>query len=320
MESNYSSSDESGTDQQPAAATPQISKKQALKNWMQFDMAEDLAQSLVANQFLRPTDVQAQSLVYLNAHIDMVVAAKTGQGKTLCFGIPVLDLLCKRLMKEDKEFTTVKALVVSPTRELAIQINDHLQAVIPVEHEQKIKLCPIVGGMSIQKQERLLSYRPTIIVATPGRLWELLNERGNEYLTQELPLIDVLVLDEADRMIEDGHFKELKLILDFIYSKRVEYKKHALNKAKGVVEAKELTVEQQNKKQYKEDILNYTKKHGVKKEDFGLKSIEKKGVGKIDMSQIVDLYDEEGMLEEIDADNLVIDADREEADEEVKVE
>ena len=71
--------------------------------------------------------------------------------------------------------------------------------------------------MSIQKQERFLSYEPTIIIATPGRLWELLNDKMNAYLQNELPMIDVLVLDEADRMIEDGHFKELKFLLDFIY-------------------------------------------------------------------------------------------------------
>ncbi len=88
--------------------------------------------------------------------------------------------------------------------------------------------------MSIQKQERLLSYEPTIIVATPGRIWELLNERNNEYLVKNLPLIDVLVLDEADRMIEDGHFKELKLLLEFIYTKRVEFKKTAVNQFKKI--------------------------------------------------------------------------------------
>lgn len=152
----------------------------------------------------------------------MVIAAKTGQGKTLCFGIPILDLLIKRLVKEaDSEelqpYKNIKALIMSPTRELAIQIKDHLQAIIPVDYQEKIKLCPIVGGMSIQKQERLLSYEPTIIVATPGRLWELMNERMNPYLQSELPMIDVLVLDEADRMIEDGHFKEMKFILDYIY-------------------------------------------------------------------------------------------------------
>ena len=218
---------------------PVVNKKQAIKNWMQFEMAEELAESLVANRFVQPTEVQKQSLVFLNGHIDMVIAAKTGQGKTLTFGIPVLDLLIKKMQKdvqnsgEPEEFKQLKALVMSPTRELAIQIKDHLQAIVPVQYQDKIKLCPLVGGMSVQKQERLLSYSPTIIVATPGRLWELLNDRMNPYLQSELPLIDVLVLDEADRMIEDGHFKEMKLILDYIYSKRVEFKKLKLLKLRN---------------------------------------------------------------------------------------
>ncbi len=74
---------------------------------------------------------------------------------------------------------------------------------------------------------------PTIVVATPGRLWELINERQNEYLCSELPMIDVLVLDEADRMIEDGHFKEMKYILDFIYRRRVDIRKIRMNKQKS---------------------------------------------------------------------------------------
>ena len=100
-------------------------------------MSEELAESLVANKFMQPTDVQAQSLVFLNAHVDMVIAAKTGQGKTLTFGIPILDLLIKRLVKEQEsedleEYKNIKALIMSPTRELAIQIKDHIQAIIPV--------------------------------------------------------------------------------------------------------------------------------------------------------------------------------------------
>ena len=75
--------------------------------------------------------------------------------------------------------------------------------------------------MSIQKQQRLLKYKPAIVIATPGRLWELMNELKDPYLVNGLPMIDILVLDEADRMIADGHFKELKFILNHIYSKRV---------------------------------------------------------------------------------------------------
>jgi len=90
--------------------------------------------------------------------------------------------------------------------------------VIPVTKEKQIKVATIVGGMSIQKQLRLLSYKPAIIVATPGRLWELISEHELEYLVKGLPLIDVLVLDEADRMIADGHFKEMRDILAHIYT------------------------------------------------------------------------------------------------------
>lgn len=87
--------------------------------------------------------------------------------------------------------------------------------------------------MSVQKQQRLLSYQPAIVIATPGRLWELIDEIMDPYLVNGLPLIDTLVLDEADRMIADGHFKELRLILEHIYVKRVQFKKEALKFNKG---------------------------------------------------------------------------------------
>lgn len=99
-----------------------------------------------------------------------------------------------------------------------------INAVIPSDYEDDIKTCCLVGGMSIQKQKRLLSYKPSIIIATPGRLWELMDEHQDAYLANGLPLIDVLVMDEADRMVADGHFKELKFILNHIYQKRVKQK------------------------------------------------------------------------------------------------
>lgn len=74
-------------------------KADALKNWTQFEVSDDLAESLVANNFRKPTIVQGQSLVHLKTHVDMIIAAKTGQGKTLCFGIPIIDLIVRRLDK-----------------------------------------------------------------------------------------------------------------------------------------------------------------------------------------------------------------------------
>lgn len=127
----------------------------------------------------------------------------------------------------------MRALILSPTRELALQIKEMINAVIPMEHQDTIKTCCLVGGMSVQKQQRLLSYNPAIIIATPGRLWELLDDKQEPYLVNGLPLIDVLVMDEADRMVADGHFKEMHKILDYIYTKRVQFKKQ-ITKGKDV--------------------------------------------------------------------------------------
>ncbi len=157
------------------------------QDWSTFEVEHKLIESLQANSFFHPTEVQARSLVYLQTKVDMVIAARTGQGKTLCFGVPILDMCLKKIDKakeraEEKgeeckfSFDGVVSLILSPTRELAIQIKDMIEAVIPVEHQETIKIASIVGGMSIQKQQRLLSYKPAIIVATPGRLWELMND------------------------------------------------------------------------------------------------------------------------------------------------
>ena len=215
------------------------------QDWSTFEVRESLIESLQANSFQHPTEVQARSLVYLQNHVDLVIAARTGQGKTLCFGIPILDLCIdkiekakERAEKKGKEapekfvFDRVAGLILSPTRELAIQIKDMIENVIPVDYQEQIKVASLVGGMSIQKQQRLLSYNPAIIVATPGRLWELMNEQMESYLLDTLPLVDVLVLDEADRMIADGHFKEMRDILAHIYTQRLQMKTNKLMPAR----------------------------------------------------------------------------------------
>lgn len=76
----------------------------------------------------------------------------------------------------------IEGLIMSPTRELAIQIKDHIEAVIPTEYSEAVKVVALVGGMSIEKQLRLLKAKPAIIVATPGRLWELMSEYKVDYL------------------------------------------------------------------------------------------------------------------------------------------
>ncbi|KAJ6719329.1 ATP-DEPENDENT RNA HELICASE DDX24 [Salix purpurea] len=105
----------------------------------------------------------------------------------------------------------LRALIITPTRELAIQVTDHIKE---AAHGINIRVVSIVGGMSTEKQERLLKTRPGIIVGTPGRLWELMS--GGEKHLVELHSLSFFVLDEADRMIENGHFRELQSIIDML--------------------------------------------------------------------------------------------------------
>ena len=107
----------------------------------------------------------------------------------------------------------LRALIITPTRELAMQVCDMLKQV--AKHAPEIDITPVVGGMSLQKQERLLRRRPEVVVATPGRLWELMHQQGHEHFL-DLGRLNFLVLDEADRMVERGHFAELHNIIDIL--------------------------------------------------------------------------------------------------------
>ncbi|MBN3305089.1 DDX24 helicase, partial [Amia calva] len=102
-------------------------------------------------------------------------------------------------------------LVLTPTRELAVQVKHHIDAVAQFTG---IKTAIIVGGMAPQKQARMLNRRPEIVIATPGRLWELIKERHPHLLN--LKKLRCLVIDEADRMVEKGHFAELENLLEML--------------------------------------------------------------------------------------------------------
>ena len=186
-----------------------------------------------------PTPIQSACLpAALHGRKDVVGAAETGSGKTLAFGLPILQ----RLMQERDDQATADyavqvataaynaaggktkasggnakperdlfALIIAPTRELSNQVAEMLKAVAPSD----VGIVSLVGGMSIDKQRRLLSRRPEIVVGTPGRLWEFCSDGMTPYLTQ-MSSIQFLVLDEVDRMVEAGHFRELRSILNLI--------------------------------------------------------------------------------------------------------
>ncbi|XP_072348685.1 ATP-dependent RNA helicase DDX24 isoform X1 [Scyliorhinus torazame] len=111
-------------------------------------------------------------------------------------------------------------LVLTPTRELAVQVKHHIDAVTKFTG---IRTATIVGGMAAQKQERVLNCRPEIVIATPGRLWELIKERHPHLC--HLKQLRCLVIDEADRMVEKGHFAELSQLLELLHEKEYHPKR-----------------------------------------------------------------------------------------------
>ena len=115
------------------------------------------------------------------------------------------------LKKGERRNGLLRALILTPTRELAIQVRNHLQALAKFTD---IKIVAIVGGMAVQKQIRLLGQAPEVIVATPGRLWDIYQE-GHHHLAQ-LAKLAYLAIDETDRMIEKGHFEEVQNLLEVI--------------------------------------------------------------------------------------------------------
>ncbi|KAJ9083634.1 ATP-dependent RNA helicase [Entomophthora muscae] len=186
-----------------------------LQNWSQFDLASPILQAIQKLNFQTPSQIQLEALPHALRHRDIIGCAETGSGKTLAFGLPLIQRL-SMLDLTLPENDCLHGLILTPTRELAIQIADHLKA---VSQFLRIKISTTVGGMSIQKQERLFNKTPHIMIATPGRLWELMNQ--NDAYMNKVRGVQYLVLDEADRMVEKGHFKELEFILDHLNRTKV---------------------------------------------------------------------------------------------------
>ena len=199
--------------------------------WAPLGLHHELVARLAALGFVRPTPIQAACLPpALHGRRDIVGAAETGSGKTLAFGLPILhSWLEARDAGEAAARQDLFALIIMPTRELALQarrapashapallwpgrvracpppadpfgvgcasqVAEHLRALLPPPG----RVVTLVGGMAVVKQKRLLQARPEVVVATPGRLWELLSADAQPYL-RTLPRLRFFVLDEVDR-------------------------------------------------------------------------------------------------------------------------
>ena len=165
-------------------------------------LAPTLSEALKRNGFSEPTPIQNQAIpLALEGH-DVLGLAQTGTGKTLAFGLPLIDGLLAQPGKPAPK--TVKALVLAPTRELVNQIADSLRQ---LTDGTKLRVGTVVGGQSINRQVNFLSRGTDILVATPGRLIDLMDRKA-----VDLSTVRQLVLDEADQMLDMGFIHALRRI------------------------------------------------------------------------------------------------------------
>ncbi len=150
--------------------------------------------------FTEPTEIQERSIPIIKSGVDVIGKSKTGSGKTFAFGIPLVE-------KIDPQNKATQAVIVTPTRELAMQITDELRKL--TEFKEGLKLVPLVGGSSMQRQIDALRSGARIIVGTPGRINDHLRRK-----TLKLKNVTIAVLDEADEMLDMGFKPDVENILN----------------------------------------------------------------------------------------------------------
>lgn len=158
--------------------------------------------------YSKPTEIQYTAIPHILEGKDIIGCAQTGTGKTAAFAMPVLQLL-KKHTPDHKE---IRTLILTPTRELAVQIEENFKV---YSKYLPLSQLSIFGGVSIGGQLAALRKRVDILIATPGRLLDLVNQRHID-----LSKIEILILDEADRMLDMGFINDVKKVLKLIPQKR----------------------------------------------------------------------------------------------------
>ena len=181
-----------------------------MKTFDELDLIAPVQRALTDEKYEKPTPIQAQTVPHALLGRDVLGCAQTGTGKTAAFALPMLDHLGRRNAKATPN--RPRALVLAPTRELAIQIGDSCAT-----YGKKLRLrrALVYGGVSQARQVRTLNRGAHILVATPGRLLDLMNQ-GHIKLDQ----LEMFVLDEVDRMLDMGFLPDLKRIIGKLPSQR----------------------------------------------------------------------------------------------------
>ena len=169
-------------------------------------LSDAMLKALEKKGYGYPTTIQAEAIPNFMQWKDVIAKAPTGTGKTFAFGIPMIEHI-------DAESDAVQGLILAPTRELAIQIGDELRGLLT--YYEGIRVAVLYGGASIGPQIKQLERKPQIVVATPGRLMDHYNRK-----TIRLDKIQTVVLDEADRMLDMGFFKDVTKIIEKVKNRK----------------------------------------------------------------------------------------------------
>lgn len=174
-------------------------------------LIDPILKSLEEEGYTTPTPIQEQAIPIVLSKNDLLASAQTGTGKTAAFAIPILQLLEKGTDKTDKHIK-IRCLVLTPTRELAVQIGDSFEA---YGRHLEIYGTVVYGGVSQGRQTHALRRGVDVLIATPGRLLDLMNQGF-----VDLRSLEIFVLDEADRMLDMGFINDINKILDKVPKKR----------------------------------------------------------------------------------------------------
>ena len=169
-------------------------------------LSDAMLKALEKKGYGYPTTIQQLAIPSFMQWKDVIAKAPTGTGKTFAFGIPMIEHI-------DPECTDIQGLILAPTRELAIQIGDELRGLLT--YFQGIRVAVLYGGAGIVGQAKQLEKKPQIVVATPGRLMDHYNRKNIR-----LDRIQTVVLDEADRMLDMGFFKDVTKIIEKVKNRK----------------------------------------------------------------------------------------------------
>ena len=191
------------------AAEAHTTNATALESFQKMGLSRPILKGLGSIGFNTPTPIQSKAIPVAMAGKDVVGGAVTGSGKTAAFIIPILE----RLMHRSRKTATTRVAILAPTRELALQCFTFAKK---LSEFTDITFGQAIGGLNSREQEKQLKLRPDIVIATPGRFIDL--ERNSPSFA--VNTIEILVLDEADRMLEEGFADELNEILSKIPKSR----------------------------------------------------------------------------------------------------